>query len=125
MKVLLVNDDPNSCYRRLAKAFADAGVSAEVTIARNSVEAREWLPKAEEIDVVFMDYDLREIKNTISSGLIQAFVDAGFGVGKKPLVAASRSGNNVLEAMLRAGCSHKTDWVMFSPEGVVRQILKK
>lgn len=126
MKVLLVNDAPNSCYQQCLQAFTDLGISAEIVVVRNSKAALEALANADEIDIVFMDYDLQEqTGNTLASGLIQKFVDAGFGVGKKPLIAACRQSQKTREAMMRAGCSHQTDWVMYDPKQIVKEIAGK
>ena len=104
MKILYVNDDPIEGILR--RALRDVGIKAEIVLAETESRAREFLSRADEFDVVLMDYDmdLGIRRNTVATGLVQAFVYAGFGVGKKPLVANSRTANPTL---LNNGCSHQ------------------
>ena len=106
MKILYVNDDP--VVGILERALRNASLEAEVVVVKTEKEAREYLARADEIDLVLMDYDLGcgvpKLHGTVASGLVQAFIEAGFGVGKKPLVANSRTNN---QDLMEAGCSHE------------------
>jgi len=100
MRVLYINDYPET--PDLLAAFRDSGIEPDVTVARTISAAREHLPEAKNIDVVFMDYSMEwEKSNTVDSGLVKAFVDAGF----KMLVANSSNYYSNL-SLQNAGCTH-------------------
>ena len=73
---------------------------ADINIAANQ------LHYLDDIDAVFIGYYLDDGYDTISSGLVKAFVEAGFGKKGKPLIACTNNRNRELMA---AGCSHQTD----------------
>ena len=99
MKILYINDDPVEGL--LAEAFKKAKVEAEIMVAKTIEKAREYLSQADDFRVVFMDFDMGRGQTTVSSGLVQDFVNAGF----KMIVANSRSSRSN-EWLKEAGCTH-------------------
>ena len=105
IRILYVNDDPIN--GTLGARLREAGVEVEILVAKKEVVAREYLAEADRIDVVLMDFDMGKgrAQSTVATGLVQAFVDAGFGKSKKMLVANSR-GQGSNQELEDAGCSH-------------------
>lgn len=105
MRILYINDDPTECLIR--EGFAANDVEIELIVAKTAEKAREHLLEAASLDLVFMDYDLGRGRNrtSVAIGLVQDFVDAGFGKGRKMLLANSRE-NRSNEELMEAGCSH-------------------
>lgn len=103
MRVLYVNDDPVEGILR--RGFQENNLEIDLLVATTEEAARKYLPEADSIDIVFIDFDMGRGQDTIQTGLVQEFVDAGFGVGKKMLVANSRAGESN-SRLFGAGCSH-------------------
>ncbi len=101
MRVLLVNDQPRE--NLMKSAFKDAATPLDLVVARTLQEARDVLA-SDTFDIVFMDFEMGYGQNSdsVSSGLVQEFVGAGYGTDQKPLIAHSYSNNSRLE---EAGCN--------------------
>ncbi len=106
MRILYVNDAPVPHTLKVEfkeGAGIDLDIAKDLVIARHIKDAEKLLPEAETFDLVLMDYEMYG-QNTVDTGLVQKFVERGFGVGKKMLIANSRAWNKKL---MRAGCSHE------------------
>lgn len=123
MFALLINNN-RSKWAILDELFGNTNPDKpSVFVGHNQRSAWNYLHGTGDIEMVFMGYHLDGGIDTISSGLVQAYVDHGFGHGGKPLIAASSNRNRQL---MEAGCSFQTSLTNNqSLRSVLRQITEE
>jgi hypothetical protein len=106
MKVLYITQNPVPLMYR--NAFRSVGIEVDLVIARTEEEVRQHLIEANTFRIVFIDYKLAGANlDTIKTGIVKAFVDAGLGTLNRPLVANTES-DTTNHQLMRAGCNMVT-----------------